>query len=257
MKRSFAAGLALLLLSVAPARAQSLPTDPPSIIIFATGRAEAPAEFAGIEFKVRGEGATKVAALKAMTVVRSHVEESLPGLVGASKVALAATTLTFYELRPPECSSESDYSDAPKSSAGACRVTGYIAQLSMHAEIWPAERLGDAASLLAQLGADGVEPGSGKIQDEDALSAKATKAALDDARRQAERIAFASGGRLGRVLRIQDPRATSDNPMVLGGFAAPAALQARPAIQPEVSVNLKVEPVAASSLYIVVFELLK
>ncbi|MDQ0465916.1 uncharacterized protein YggE [Caulobacter ginsengisoli] len=258
MTRLFVAALAALSLSTAPALAQSLPTDPPSIVIVASGRAEAPAEFAGLSFKIHGEAASKVEALKTVTAIRERIEAALPALAGSDEVAISANDLTFYEVRPPNCQSESDYSDAPKTSGGPCRVTSYIAELAMDAQVWPAQRLGDAASLLAQLGADDVEPGGGQVQDLDALRASATKAALDNARKQAERIAASAGGRLGRILRIQVPSTMGDSPIAVSAFDQATLMRAPPpAVRPIVSVDLKVAPVSVSTSYVVVYELLK
>ncbi len=82
---------------------------------------------------------------------------------------------------------------------------------NVQVKVTPAKQVGDVASLAAQLGAAEVNVSSGGLVDNQPLEDKALRAAIVDAKRQAQLIAEASGRSLGSILRIQDLRAAPIN----------------------------------------------
>lgn len=117
----------------------------------------------------------------------------------------------------------------------------------------PAERAGDAISLASELGATTARLDDYSLSDPEALLAEANRAAFADAQTQAERLSEASGRRLVRILRIQDPTAprlgseadTEINEVVVTGSR----------IRSAVSIAVAPEPVETTARVFVVFEI--
>ena len=109
----------------------------------------------------------------------------------------------------------------PTLSAGDCAVIGSVATLNFQTKISPAKRVGDAASLIAQLGGSEVNVSGGGLNDDQALLDEAMRDAIADARRQAQLIAQASGVKLGPIGRVQDSQAITTPPMPYAASNAP------------------------------------
>jgi uncharacterized protein YggE len=185
----------------------------PMITVIGNGRAEAPADFAWLNFNLRGEGPTSPEAVSALTSSRGKLEASLKALPGKPALEVRAGTLSIREVRPKACMP--NYA-APNLSTGECAVIGSVAQVGFQVKVTPAKQVGDVASLAAQLGAADVNVSSGGLGEDQSLEDKAMREAIADAQRQARLIAESSGRHLGPILRIQDSQANA-----IGGFPSP------------------------------------
>lgn len=188
--------------------AQVIDPAKPTITVIGDGRAEAPADFAWLSFNVRGEGATSPEAVTALTTARRKLEASFKALPGKPVLEARDGTLSIREVRPKAC--QANYG-APNLSTGECAVIGSIATANVQVKVTPAKQVGDVASLAAQLGAAEVNVSSGGLVDNQPLEDKALRAAIVDAKRQAQLIAEASGRSLGSIVRIQDSQAAPVN----------------------------------------------
>lgn len=229
---------------------------PATIVVVGSGVASQDPDSATLSAHLRGEGKTAVEALKALADTRARVEQKLRRLGGAQSVEVTADRLSVKAARSGQCGDE-DYSREPRLSEGGCVVSGYVATLSIGAEVRPADRIGDAASLAAELGATDVSVEDSDVDAPDALKNAATKDAMADALKQATQIAAAAGVKLGPVLRVQDEQAryADDNAQVLVVTAARAADAAADAT-PSVSMQVKPPPVTSQARLIVTYSVL-
>lgn len=195
---------ALTLAFAAPAYAQMTPPpERPMIIVTGTGKASKPAEFGLLGFTVTGEGKTPAEALKAMNAMREKIEANLRGQKELKVTELTADHLNVQDTRSPECGRPRPVVPA-MANTGDCAIIGAVASTMLQARLQPPTKLGDAASLVAQLGGKAPRPNGTGLVNRRALDAEATKAAVADARREAEALAEAAGVKLGPILRIQD-----------------------------------------------------
>lgn len=185
-------------------------TPTPMITVIGNGRAETPADFAWLNFTLRGEGVTSPDAVAALAATRGKLEASLKALPGKPTLEVRDGTLSIREVRPKACTM--NYG-APNLSTGECAVIGSIATVGLQVKVTPAKQVGDVASLAAQLGAADVNVSNGGLADDQPLEDKAMREAIADAQRQARLIAESSGRHLGAILRIQDSQAN-----VIGGL---------------------------------------
>lgn len=177
--------------------------QPPTIAVIGVGRAERLADYAFLNFTMRGEGTTAPQAVKALTDVQAKIDASLPKLPGKPTTEMRSTSLLIREVRAKGCENRG----YPVPTSGDCAVVGAIATQSFQVRVTPASRAGDAASLVAQIGGVDVNVAGGGVSDENALDDAAMRDAVADARRQAQLLAAASGVKLGPVIRVQDSQA--------------------------------------------------
>lgn len=199
---------ALLVTAPSPLLAQVIDPTKPTITVIGDGRAEAPADFAWLSFNVRGEGATSPEAVTALTTTRRKLEASFKALPGKPALETRDGTLTIREVRPKACTT--NYG-APNLSTGECAVIGSVATANVQVKVTPAKQVGDVASLAAQLGGAEINVSNSGLVDNQPLEDKALRAAIADAKRQAQLIAEASGRTLGPIQRIQDSQANVVN----------------------------------------------
>jgi uncharacterized protein YggE len=225
-----------------------------TITVMGYGSAEQAPTYAVINYSLTGEGTTQTDALAAFTTRREKVEAALKGLAGLTGIEIKSDDLSFTEMRGPKC--DDDRSSETHLSTGDCAVIGYVVSVSFKVTLRPASRQGDAISMASQYGASGLELASTGVDDMPGLRAQATAAAMRDAQDQAQKIAAAAGGRLGRILKVEDPIATG--PRVYGVTTVGSdQLSLRGNTNPIVRLDLNVAPVRANASYAVTFELLK
>jgi uncharacterized protein YggE len=188
--------------------AQAAEPPAPMITVIGNGRAETPADFAWLNFNLRGEGTSSPEAVTTLTNARGKLEASLKALPGKPTLEIRGGTLSIREVRPKSCMV--NYA-APNLSTGECAVIGSVAQVGFQVKVTPAKQVGDVASLAAQLGASDVNVNNGGLLDGQPLEDKAMREAVADAQRQARLIAESSGRHLGPILRIQDSQANAVN----------------------------------------------
>ncbi|WP_454715127.1 SIMPL domain-containing protein [Caulobacter segnis] len=204
--------LAVSLLAVAmPAIAAEAPT--PTINVIGSGKAERLADYAFLNFTLRGEGATSPEAVKALAAAQARLEASLPKLPGKPATETRSFNLQIREVRAKGCENRG----YPQLTSGDCTIVGSIATQGFQLRVTPATKAGDAASLVAQLGGVDVNASGGGVTDEGALDDAAMRDAIADAKRQAQLIATASGVKLGAIQRVQDNQAT---PVGAFGYSA-------------------------------------
>lgn len=193
-------------------------TTPPTIAVIGSGRAERSADYAFLNFTLRGEGATSPEAVKALVNAQARLDVSLPKLPGRPTTETRSSNLQIREVRGKNC--ENRGYGYPQMASGDCAVIGFIATQTFQLRVTPATKAGDAASLVAQIGGFDVNASGGGVSDEHALEDAAMRDAVADAKRQAELLAAASGVKLGSILRVQDSQA---NPVVVSASSAAAS----------------------------------
>ena len=230
--------IATCLLS-AGARAEESGPPPHNITVLGIGSVERPADSASFSASIRGEGKTSVEAMQAMSEERKRVEEGLNHLAGTTRMEVSVSNLEVREARRSDCDSDEDYGRSPKLSEGPCAVQGYVAAVDLDAEIWPATKVGDAASLAAQLGGANISMGDSDIDKPETLRGEAMAAAIADAKRKAEQIAAAAGLRLGPILQVQDSQFRNG---VVSELIVTAQKREDTSIIPVVPIDLKPAP---------------
>lgn len=215
--------LAIVLpLSLAGAAAAQVmpPPERPTIIVTGVGKATQDTEFANLGFMLRGEGPTPTEALKALNDARRRAEGGLRGMDKVRVTQVAAENLSVHEVRSPTCGRDRPYTQVI--TTDDCKVIGTLATLQINARIEPPSRIGDAASLVTQLGAKNASLRGSGLRNRQPLDAEAVEKAVADARRQAELLAKAAGMKLGPVLRMQDGAVQPDpRSYVMGAAPAP------------------------------------
>lgn len=175
-----------LLTSAAAAQTGPVPSEP-SLNAFGRGEVRVKPTRAIIHFTVQGRGAT--AALAA-------AENA--SLVAGTMKALAAAGLK------PDAISNNSYNVGPDyefSSAGR-KQNGFVASNGIRVEV---SRLADLGKIIdAGLGGGATQVSSAQYSGEKMEEARrdALKIAVDEARRDAEAMAAAAGGQLGRLLSL-------------------------------------------------------
>lgn len=228
-----------------PLIAQDGAPEASTIVVTGEGTAEGRPDFFTVDAGVQGRGATQTAALREVSEAQARLLELWPRLEGLTTAVATTGNISIEPRRDPECESNARRDDS-------CPVLDYVAYSAIGLSGSPAERAGDAVSLASDLGATSARLAEYEISDRQALREQANRAAFEDARRQADLLASASGRRLGRLVRIQDPSAARydgetfqiEEVVVTGGR-----------VQPAVSIAAAPEPIRVSARITVVFEI--
>lgn len=245
MKPIFAA--AVILLAATPVLAQDRLSDRPSIIVVGEGEAEQAPDTFRVMAEVEGRGATQVDALRQLAGTQDRLSADIQRLEGLQTARFSTGLPQVEPTHAADCPGQRYGGDQDN-----CPVTGYRAAMSVTLEGAPVARAGDAVSLAAERGALNARLESVYLASDRGLQSQANQAAFADARRQADALAQASGQRVVRLLRIQDPGARSygspttqiDEVVVTGSR-----------IRPSVSLNVAPPPVRVTARLTVVFEI--
>ncbi len=220
--KCFALAGSLLLLAVAsPAAA-----DDESGRIRVIGRAsqEVAPDFASVEIGVESRGATPAAALDAAS-------QAAKGIVATAKemgVAEADIGTSAVTLQPRIKNVR-----LPDGTMGE-REDGYTASNRVRVRLAEMGKLGDLMRRTLDSGANRIQGISFGLRDPAAADAAVQVAAVKDAKAQAERIAEATGVKLGSVIAIDSPpRTESPRPMPYGLAMKAAAPRGRTAVPVE------------------------
>lgn len=233
-----------------PAAAQVSLADRPTIVVLGNGEAEAQPDRFEVDVIVLGRGATQVEALQAFSTVQSRVLDALPRLQGLTEARVTTGATSVAPRYGPTC--ETDQYDRDTRD---CTIIGYFASSILSFTGSPAERAGDAVSLASELGAVQARLGDYALIDSRPLQDAANRAAFSDAERQARMLAEASGRRIVRILRIQDPSARVTDITTQGEELNDVLVTARSFQSPAVSIAVAPEPVRATARVTVVFEI--
>lgn len=236
-----AAGTALAL----PATAQDSFANRPTIVVTGNGQASAQPDTFRVDAGVRGRGASQQEALRSLAAAQSRLIEAWPKLEGLQRGRVTTGDIALDTLHDPNCAENARRDEE-------CPIVAYFATSALTLEGVPAERAGDAISLASELGATTARLDEYSLSNSDDLRAQANHAAFADAQAQASRLSEASGRRLVRILRIQDPTAPRsdydaqeiDEIVVTGSR-----------IRQAVSIAVAPEPVEATARVFVVFEI--
>lgn len=221
MKCFALAGSLLLLAAASPAAA-----DDESGRIRVIGRAsqEVAPDFASVEIGVESRGATPAAALDAAS-------QAAKGIVATAKemgVAEADIGTSAVTLQPRIKNVR-----LPDGTMGE-REDGYTASNRVRVRLAEMGRLGELMRRTLGTGANRIQGISFGLRDPAAADAAVQVAAVKDAKAQAERIAEATGVKLGSVISIDSPpRTESPRPMPYGLAMKAAAPRGRTAVPVE------------------------
>ncbi|GJE83246.1 SIMPL domain-containing protein [Methylorubrum thiocyanatum] len=221
MKCFALAGSLLLLAAASPAAA-----DDESGRIRVIGRAsqEVAPDFASVEIGVESRGATPAAALDAAS-------QAAKGIVATAKemgVAEADIGTSAVTLQPRIKNVR-----LPDGTMGE-REDGYTASNRVRVRLAEMGRLGELMRRTLDSGANRIQGISFGLRDPAAADAAVQVAAVKDAKAQAERIAEATGVKLGSVISIDSPpRTESPRPMPYGLAMKAAAPRGRSAVPVE------------------------
>lgn len=221
MKCFALAGSLLLLTAASPAAA-----DDESGRIRVIGRAsqEVAPDFASVEIGVESRGATPAAALDAAS-------QAAKGIVATAKemgVAEADIGTSAVTLQPRIKNVR-----LPDGTMGE-REDGYTASNRVRVRLAEMGRLGELMRRTLDSGANRIQGISFGLRDPAAADAAVQVAAVKDAKAQAERIAEATGVKLGSVISIDSPpRTESPRPMPYGLAMKAAAPRGRTAVPVE------------------------
>lgn len=233
-----------------PAVAQVSLADRPTIVVIGNGEAEAQPDQFEVEVVVLGRGATQVEALQAFSTLQSGILETLPRLQGLTQAHVTTGATSVAPRYGPTCETDQYNRDTRD-----CPVIGYFASSILSFTGSPAERAGDAVSMASELGASQARLGDYALIDSRALQDAANRAAFSDAERQAKMLAEASGRRIVRILRIQDPSARVTDISSESEDVNDIIVTARSFQSPTVSIAVAPEPVQATARVTVVFEI--
>jgi len=246
MRLQLMAWIGLSAAIASPALAQDELSSRPAIVVMGEGQAEAQPDTFRVTADLEGRGATQVQALRELSEAHDRVG-AIAVLEGLDRARLTTSNPQITPTRDPSCGGR-DYGDGRED----CPITGYVARMGLVLEGAPIARAGDAVSLAAERGARNAAVSDVFLADDAALRAEANRAAFADARRQADTLAQASGQRIVRMLRLQDPGVRA--------FDAPRAdvqefVVTGSRIRPTVSLDLAPPPVRVAARLAAVFEI--
>lgn len=230
-----------------PATAQDSLANRPTIVVIGNGEAEAQPDLFEISIGVEGRGTTQVDALRAFSTTQSRLMETLPQLQGLTGGRVTTGNVNVQPRHEPSCGSreyDRDTSDCP--------IIGYSVASTLTFTGAPVERAGDAISMASEFGATEASLNDYALADMRALQDAANRAAFSDAERQAQMLAEASGRRIVRILRIQDPSARVSEQISVDDIVVTGA---RRSLRSTVSIVVAPQPVRATSRVTVVYEI--
>ena len=234
----------------APALGQTSATDPRTIDVSGNGKVTLPPDTANIHYWARGEGKTSDDATRAMADSQGRIESGLKAFLGAGS-QITNNDLVVIEVRDPNCKVESGRAAL---SEGQCAIIGYLAQIQTDVRTSNVAKAGTAVGLAGRLGARDARLQSFELRDTAKAREEAMARAVSDARAQAQVLAAAAGGRVGRALRIQYG-SYGYTPMVKGTKFA-SVPPAPPPPPPPVEVDMKPRPEEISANVNISYELL-
>lgn len=238
--------LATLLMLGAPSLAFAQ-TEPPTISVVGVGVMEAAPDTFVVSAEIEGRGRDQITAIRALAEAQDHLSEAaqLDGL------ETARLTTGLYAVRPvfePTCG-QAEYGRDTED----CPVVGYSASTTITIEGSPTARAGDAVSLLSERGALNASLKSFSIRDMDTQRRAAQRAAFEDAQRQAQTLADASGRSGVRLVKLEDAAARDVRPLVERARAVQDVVVTGSRIRPSVSLDVAPEPVRTESRVVATF----
>jgi len=223
--RTAMAGLAMALAAGGVTAAAAEPGPPASITISAQARVEAAPDLATLTLGVENRAATAAEAMAETSAGAARVLERLAAL-GIAERDMQTAGIELYQTRE----------EGPE---GAEARMMHVASNRLQIRVRDLARLGEVIDQLSKEGANQFSGLSFSLADPAPLEAEARLRAVAEARTRAESLAEAAGVRLGRVLRIEEGRA-SGMPMPQGGMMMRAAHDSMPVATGEVGYGAQV-----------------
>ena len=245
MKSIFSA--LVILCCAAPALAQNAAAAPPAIVVVGTGQAEAPPDSFTVTARIAGRGADQISALRTLADTQQRVSGDLQNLEGLDRLTLTTSRISVSPVTAADCA-EDRYGE-PRSD---CPIAGYVATIELTAKGEPLAQAGSVLSLAAERGAQSVTLEQFDLADRTVLDAEASRLAFADARRQADFIAAASGQRIVRVLRVEDPQ---NRIGAIQSGAMDEIIVTGSRVRPAVDLSVTPPPVVVRKQLSVVFEI--
>jgi len=237
-------------LLASPALSQTNVNVPHTIDVTGHGKVSVPPDTANIHYWLRGEGKTPDDATRAMVESQKRVESGLRGFLGPD-AKITNSDLLVIEVRDPNCKK------GPGQGAlveDVCAIVGYLASSQGDVRTGSIAKAGTAVGLASRLGASDARLLGFELRNIASAQSEAMTRAVNDARAQAQVLASAAGGHLGRVLNIR-----------YGSYLAPANMPAIPDMAappppppppPPVQIDMKPQPQEISADVSVSYELL-
>ncbi len=158
-----------------------------------------PAEVFVIDGVIRARDADRDTALAQVTETLRTMRDTINTLRGLEALTFVTETLSVNTVRPTGCEERSARSDQPDD----CNPIAFDVTIPFHMRGGPPQVAGDAASLLAEQGAESVRVRGFNVSDPEAMQADARRQAVLEALQIAEDLAANSGAQLGSVISIQ------------------------------------------------------
>lgn len=232
----FAVPLLLLAVAGGPAAADD---EPGRIRVIGRASQEIAPDFASVDIGVESRGATPATALDAASQAAKGIIATARAMgvaeadIGTSSITLQPRTKT---VRQPD-------------GTMAERDDGYVAGNRVRVRLADMDKLGELMRRALESGANRIQGIGFGLRDPAAAESAVQIAAVKDARAQAERIAEATGVKLGAVLAIDSPpRTEAPRPMPYGFAMKAAAPRGRTAVPVEagaIETSAEVEAVFA------------
>ncbi len=204
--------LAAVVALAAPLAAQQPPTPPPPPQIVTNGEGEAQVTpdraRAHIAVETRGKTAAEAAAENA------RIQTAVIARLRSLGIPAERITTVGYNVHP-------EYNRSRDPDMTEPRVIGYVARNTVRADIWRLDQVGPVIDAALAAGANSVGALDMYSSREDAVRREALANAVGVARRDAEAMATAAGGTLGRLLELTSGGfyRPPPQPMMRGGMA--------------------------------------
>lgn len=247
----------LLVLPVAALLIGCLPVQQPKQIIV---DGEASLTFAPEVFylnaEIRSRGAEQQEVLANISEMLATIQQTLPELDGLTKLKLDAQNVRVSPVYDPVCVNSDAYYRAPN----ACSVTGYLGEIKLAVTAAPADRAGQALSLLSELGAEGVSLSGYALSDMDVAQNKVIDAAVRDASTKADGLAAAAGAMVTGPLRIQFGDGFADqyggrSDVMMEMQSDMVVVSSPRSVSPQTDLSIEPQPITVNAKIIAAFEI--
>ncbi|PCG14458.1 MULTISPECIES: SIMPL domain-containing protein [Sphingomonas] len=221
--------------------AQEPATPERTIRVTGVGVVQTPPDTARLDYWVRGEGTNPDEASRALATRQKAIAGALGGLLGAGTEITTGNVMVI-EVKDRACDDQG-YNGLPRLSQGACAVTGYLARMQAGVRTPAIGKAGTAVGLAARLGASDARLSGFSLSKPREAQARATTAAIADAKLRAEAVAAGAGTPLGAIVTVTDQ--AGYEPIVMGArsLAAPPPPPPPPDAAPPVAIDVAPAPI--------------
>ena len=208
--------IAALLLTAAPACAQTSPTETPkmterTVSVTASGRVSAMPDLAAISTGVQTDANTAREAMSRNTVAMTKLIDGLKATgIDAKDIQTTAVTINPRYTNPRDGTQPV--------------INGYSAGNQVRIVVRDMKRVGEILDAALTLGATQMGGISFDVSQAETLKDEARKVAIANARRRAELFAAATGASVGQVISIsEDAQFNGPQPVLMGTRAKAVA----------------------------------